>query len=580
MALTFEEDPETPGLIYAVDSETGLRRPAYDRSGALRASLEARVGAPEPPPVYTPEPEAPVSVQDALRAPPMGPPPPPAEPDPVAAAWQRAQEPAPAPVVRASGAPMPPPAAPAGTTLTKAKVEMGTPGYTYDNAAEEQRGADLLERTSEIDRRAALVDAVMNEQQIELGKQREDAARREAINAERSTRYERELRETVQREINPDRIRQNTSLFGSILGIIGQGLAEVTQPGAWEQIQRALDARVERDIQAQREQRDSMISMLTRKLGSAQQAEAHYRAQTNALAADLIETRLKRLGLAEAYGDQIQGLRDQAMAYNEAAKVASFGKPGKAEYEFERLKGGAGGPVYTNETLSKLKAIGIDEKRYREGLDAKTSGGLTVRQTGDAIKQLDADTNAIRSLMAANGGDLAGREVIQLPQSLSNWAAQLGIESHMNREEVNQLIQQHVIARAKQLGGETTAADLAAAQKEIGVTPTAYLRWLQRARDVQNREIRSALEQQFPGRGQQVFELLLGGASKNVGVPQTKATPFETRNAPPASEPARERSDVEKRQAENRRKLRERVGGFFDGFGSPIQLPQSGRGRF
>src|SRR5690606_6147811 len=145
MALTFEEDPETPGLIYAVDSETGLRRPAYDRSGALRASLEARAGAPEPPPVYTPEPAAPVSVQDALRAPPVGPPPPPAEPDPVAAAWLRAQEPAPGPMVRASGAPMRPPQAGPGREVSKTKGALGTPGCTYVQAAWQQRGSDLLE---------------------------------------------------------------------------------------------------------------------------------------------------------------------------------------------------------------------------------------------------------------------------------------------------------------------------------------------------------------------------------------------------------------------------------------------------
>jgi hypothetical protein len=477
--------------------------------------------------------------------------------------WSAAQSPTPV-SVRASGAPPPPPAPPGGTVLSKAKVSPGTPGYAYDKAAEEQRGEDLLERTLEQDRRAREVDMVLNEQQLELQKQKEEAARREQINAERSSRYEKELDSVVRTEINQDRIQQNSGFFGSLLGMIGQTVGYLAKPGSGLfRLQQDLDRRVQRDIDAQKEKKDSMINMLTKKLGSAQQAENHYRAQVNAFTADLLENRLGRLGLANQYADKIQELRDQAMAYNEAAKAASFGKPGTAEYTFERPKPTGTGPAYTNQTLSALKGMGIDEKRYRDGLGAKTASGLTVAQSADAVKQLDADVNTLNSLIAANGGSLSGKEVINIPQVLVPTLAQMGIEAGMTREQVNQMMAQHLVGRAKSLGGETTPGDLATVQKEVGDSPEAYFRWLQRQRGAHNQAVRTQLEQEFPGRGQQVFDLLLGGSSKNVGVPQVKPTPFEKRNPKEQPAEARELSDVEKRQRENRARVSERVRSFF-----------------
>lgn len=562
--MLFEEDPETPGLVYAIDEQAGTRRPFYDPTGVLRQSIMGRVDpvAP-PPPAYVPEPAAPVDVAGALRpgfAKPSAP-----APDAAAEEWSAAQSPTPV-SVRASGAPPPPPAAPGGTVLSKAKVSPGTPGYTYDRAAEEQRGEDLLERTLEQDRRAREVDMVLNEQQLELQKQKEEAARREQINAERSSRYEKELDGVVRTEINQDRIQQNSGFFGSLLGMIGQTVGYLAKPGSGLfRLQQDLDRRVQRDIDAQREQKDSMINMLTKKLGSAQQAENHYRAQVNAFTADLLENRLGRLGLANQYADKIQGLRDQAMAYNEAAKAASFGKPGTAEYTFERPKPtGTGGPTYTNQTLSALKGMGIDEKRYREGLDAKLASGITVAQGADNVKQLDRDVNTLNSLMEANGGELRGKEVINIPQVLIPTLSQMGIEAGMQREQVNQLLQAHLEQRAKQIfGSQVPSGGWATIQKEIGDSPQAYFRWLQRMRDTQNNGVRTQLEKEFPGRGQQVFDLMLGGSSKNVGVPQVKPTPFEKRN--PKEQPAetRELSDVEKKQRENRARVSERVRSFF-----------------
>lgn len=526
MALSFVPDPETPGLFSAVDDQTGVSRPVWDPDGSLRASIEQSVGAPArlpdyitgaatPPEPLAPPEAAPAPAAPAPQAPPLG-----------------------------TGAPMPPPPAPGGTVLSKAKVTPGIPGTPYDTAAEEQRGADLLERTSELQRRSDAVSSLMAESQVEMLRQKNEAAKREAVNAERSQRFERELEQTVAREVNPDRIKQNTPLFGSLLGIAGQVLGMLSLPGSgvqrWqEQVQRNLDARVQADIKAQYEKKDSTINLLTKQLGSAQQAENHYRAQVNAFTADILENRLKQMGVADQYADQIQGLRDQALAYNEAAKAASFGKPGQAEYTFEQPNpgAGAGGPAYANDTLTALKGLGIDEKRYREGLDAKVLSGVnspTIAMAADTTKRIDSDIKLVESIAAENGGQIPQTGPIKIPDWVAKKLAQAGYRDGMTAEQVGQLLNGYVNQQARAYGGAITEADREAAKTETGSSTQGIMFFLGRMRDKNNDAIRTQLEKEFPGRGQQVFDLLLKGSGANRGVPEPKATPFEKQNGPPA----------------------------------------------
>jgi hypothetical protein len=576
MPFSFTEDPETPGLITVVDPDSGVSRPVWDPRGELRASIMSRVEPAAPLPDYA----------SGAAAPPPVPVPAPAEPPaPEPQAWEASQQPKRPVTVRASGAPMPPPVAPGGTVLQKAKVTMGEPGYTYDKAAEEQRGADLLERTEEQNRRQQAYDAVLGEQQIELERQKNEAARREQLNAERATRFERELNDTVKREINPDRIKENTPVMGSILGIVGQALGMLSLPGSgvarWqEQVQTNLDRRIQRDIDAQKEEKESTINLLTKQLGSAQQAENHYRAATTALAADVLETRLKRMGLADQYADQIQGLRDQALAYNEAAKAASFGKPGKAEYTFERPKNAGAGPAYTNETLTALKALGVDEKRYREGLDAKVMAAQnapTIAMAADTTRRIDSDINLIQSIAAENGGTIPQTGPIKIPDWVARKLAQAGYAPGMTAEKVGQLLNGYVNQQARAYGGAITEADREAAKTETGSSTEGIMFFLGRMRDKNNDAIRTALEKEFPGRGQKVFELMLRGSGGNAGVPETSPKPFEKQNAPeaPPTEPAQAPTDLEQRQAANRASVKKRFTDFFSGM-APIQGPRYG----
>lgn len=588
MALTYEIVPDAPpGTLRAVDPERGIDRIVFDR----RKAEELGQGAPAPAPA-APMPEAssrpviqiPNSTGDAARVPSTPAMPPPVS-DTAAQAWGAAQEPAPAPIVRASGAPPPPPAAPAGTVLTKAKVEPGQAGYTYDKAAEEQRGEALLEQTVELQRRADATDVVRREQEIELQRQREDAERREAEQAAKATRYERELEQVVKRDVSARAIEENRGFFSSILGLVGQTLGYLSTPDSgFGRLQTALERRTERELAMQREDKESAINRLTKQLGSAQQAENHYRAQAYATTADILETKLQRLGVADQFADRIQALRDGAMAYNEAAKAASFGKAGQATYEFERPKPtgtGAAAPKLNNAMTQRLEKIGLTPEKWTKGLDGKVLAGNshtispTIAQAADTTRQIDADISLFESLAAANGGKLPNKGAINIPQSLVPKLAQMGFESGMQAEQVYQLLDGYVNHQARSYGGAITDSDRESAQKEVGSSTEGLRFYLKRLRDKNNRAIRTALSQQFPGAGNEVFSLLLEDSSANEGVPQAAPIPFEKKNAPEAAPVAREQSDDEKRQAENRRKLRERVTSFFDE-PSPVRAPRYG----
>lgn len=555
MPMRFIQEPNAPrGMGRVVDEAAGLDRMVYDpalaeqleSSGYAESSAqqETIANAPEASSVAPPAP--PVEAVAAPAAPALpGAAPPVSEPQ--AQAWQAANSPRPpAPIVRASGNPMPPGPAPEGTVLTKAKVEMGQPGYRYDQAAEEQRGEDLLERTMEMQRRADAADAVRREQEIALGEQKAEAQRREAEAQQKATRFESELETTVKREINQDRLQENQGFFGSILGLVGQTLGYLSTPDSgFGRLQSALERRTQRDIDAQKEAKESTINMLTKQLGSAQQAENHYRAQVFATTADILETKLQRLGVADQYADKIQGLRDNAMAYNEAAKAASYGKPGKAEYEFERPKPeavkGPGAPKLDNAMTQRLAKIGLTPAAWTKGLDGKvlaSQNAPTIAQAADTTRILDADINLFESLAAANGGKLPQKGAINVPDFLVPKLSQLGIEAGMGAEQVYQLLDGYINKQARSYGGAITDSDRDSAKRETGSSTEGLRFYLKRLRDTNNRAIRTALSQQFPGAGNEVFQLLLEDSAANEGVPEVKATPMEKKNGPPVSSKA------------------------------------------
>lgn len=559
MAMQFIQDPNGPrGMGRVVDPESGLDRLVYDPS--LAEEIEAgATPSTAPRNIQSVTPDQQLMIDNAAEAPtrqskpvvedpeltssatatvPGIPGMPPPVTKQAAESWAAKQAPVIAPIVRASGAPMPPGPAPEGTVLSKAKIEMGTPGYTYDQAAEDERTNRNIDKMADLENRAAARDIILNEQQIELQKQKEDAERRQAEMAQKTQRYERELETVVKTEINQDRLEQNKGFFGSLLGLIGQTLGYLSTPDSgFGRLQAALDRRVQRDIDAQKEVKESQINMLTKKLGSAEQAENHYRAQVYATTANIMENRLNRLGVADQYADRIQALRDNALAYNEAAKAASFGKPGQATYEYERPKptGPAAAPL--NATEQQLKDLGITREQYTKGLSGKVLPGEnspTIAQAADTTKRIDSDLALLDSIAAANDGTLPTKGVINIPQFMVPKLAQLGYQPGMDAEQVTQILDGYINQQARSYGGAITESDRESAKKETGHSSDGMRFFLRRLRDKNNSGIRSALEQHFPGSGQKVFNLFLQGTSSNTGVAESSPVPFEKQNVPPA----------------------------------------------
>lgn len=557
MAMQFIQDDDGPeGMGRVVDEETGLDRVVYDpelasqlRSGAAPTSEQQSVidNAADSDTAATPD--APALDNPQLPGLPTLPGQAPAVSEQRAAQWAAAQAPRVVPTVRASGSPPPPPSAPQGTVLDRAVVKPGTAGFTYDKSAEEARGDDLADRTLEQSNRQAAADAILNEQQIEFEKQKNEGMKLESENRTKSERFQKELDDVVTKEINPNRIEENQGFFGSLLGLVGQTLGYLSTPDSgFGRLQSSLNRRTERDIELQKDQKNSMISNLTRKLGSSQQAENHYRAQVNGMVANMLETRMKRLGVANQYGDKIQELRDQAMSYNEAAKAASFGKPGEATYTFAQPK-----PVKSVFRSSDSESKELEgllgpqwEKNYEAGMNAKVQPGensATVSMAMPMIAEMDNDLATLDSLAAANGGTIPMRGVLNVPKSLIGPLSRMGYKSGMQAEEAQQLLTAYVLRKARSYGGAVTESDAKNAEEEFGKSSDGLRRGIKRMRDGVNNGVRSAIATNFRGNAQRVYDISLrayggskGSPEASGDVPFVKETGKPKPDAPPKPE--------------------------------------------
>jgi hypothetical protein len=564
MAITFEQDPnELPGMGFFIDDASGMRRYGYDpeladtvsrgfpltadQSGAVSDMSQSAVPAEAPgAAVLQTGPQDPTKLptlpgQAPAQNPISGLP---SADQGAVSNWEQANTPTAQPIVRASGNPPPPPPAPAGTVLTKAEITPGTPGYTYDKAAEEARHEELLDRSLELDSRRDAETDVMWAQQIELNKQRQEDEKRLQEERQKSQRFEKELTDTVAQEINPDRIKDNRGLFGSVLGIVGEALAYLSTPDSgFGRMQAALDRRIQRDIEAQKEKKDSTINLLTKKLGSAQQAEAHYQSSVRGLALQTMEQQLKRLGVEGQYADQLQKMRDQVSAYDDAARQASYGKPGEAKYEFgqpKEVKGTGGGIKLTNDTTKRLEAIGLTPKALAEGMTKPSREGTnapTIAQAVQNVRQLDNDIKFLEALAAENGGTIEGTGVLKIPEAYVGYAAKLGLEKGLKAEQAGQLLNKYINQQARSYGGAITESDRDAALKEAGESTKGKLFFLRNLRGQTNNQVRQSLGVHFPGAGNDVLDIVNSEYESNTGLPDLPAAPITAQNGPDKSKP-------------------------------------------
>lgn len=535
----FEQDPNgPPGSGFAVDDESGMRRRVF-------VPIEQQGW-------WTPQP----SVNDVLKPgmAPAQPPAAPAAPPPTAAQPMRPQP--------FSGAPPPPPAAPPGTVLGKAELTPGIPGAPYDKAAEEQRGEALADETLRIDQQSQAAEALLNEQRLLLEQQQGENAKLAQDFSEKSSRYQTELDETVKREINPSRFNQNRGFMGTVLGLVG-ALAAFKSRHPMENfamLSRSLDQRIERDIEAQREAKQSAIANMTRKLGSAQQAENHYRAGAVQFAMSALETRLKSMGLANQYSDLIAQKRAQADAYNEAARAASFGKPGEAKYTYEQPKpiAGAGTALPRGPIEQQLRSLGVSKEDYTKawaaklgGKDGNPSAGTTV----GFINAIDQDIATLQTL--TNKGVLPNKFAAnQITDAMRGALQRLGVEfesdGSADLQKFNQVYTRRLIAEAKKMGGVITENDLRFTERVAGQSPQAILDWMQRMREDANRELIGHVNSYFPDHQQQIVDIMRGGQAGTTGIPGIRATSLGTsNNVAPADTKAPEPTET-KTERENR----------------------------
>lgn len=355
MPVTYTLAPEAPDSVRVSDSETGMSRILYapQKAAELRdQQAQGQVPVPNgsPPPFRSPmagnvPPAAPLpsyASDPAIPAPPL---PPPAS----SAGLPSAQPDLPPPTgmmpPRGSTAIPAPPAAPKGTQLHKAELTPGTPGQPYDLDRENARHEGLIDRKLTLQNQSDGVRAVLQEQDLRAQQQAAEDARREQEQAAKRVRYEKEL-EDVKRETGP---MSKLGAIGSIaLGLVGLFMANRQKnPGlALSRMNQSLDNAVTRDIENQRHERDSSINRLTAQVGDAQQAELMYRASVRKLALDRVKGHLQQLGEDAQTADLMRAAETEVQTIDDAAKAASFNKPGVGKYEFQQPKPGKGeGPT-------------------------------------------------------------------------------------------------------------------------------------------------------------------------------------------------------------------------------------------
>jgi hypothetical protein len=163
-----------------------------------------------------------------------------------------------------------------------------------------------------------------------------------------------------------------------------------------------------------------MINMLTRQLGSAQQAEAQYRASVRGLALNRMELQLKRLGTENQYKDLMDAARVEVETLNDQARQASMSKPTTAKYEYDRPKPVGGAPAPAGAVAgAPAQETFVDTELQRWGqaknLRPKDVYGLWGKYTKEIAEAAPA-YEAIRGAKEAiapyrQSGDVAGKGV-------------------------------------------------------------------------------------------------------------------------------------------------------------------------
>lgn len=554
MSVQYQLEPDVPDTVRVTDDASGTSRLVYDPNQAaqLRLATAAPTPAVAPIPLAQPGSDAPVPIPAAPIATPQvmdasSTMPPPAS-DAAVASYNGAPQPAPpAPIVRASGNPPPPPQpGPPGLTLLKADVKPGSPGYAYNQDAEDKRANKTIDRNLELQRQSDAVTGILNQQDIELGKQQaEDRAAQQQEEA-KASRYEAELK-AANKELDPGRLVKQEGIGGAILGLVGLAVAGFSKaPGlAMSRMNASLDARIARDINIQKEQKDSTLNLLTRQLGNAQQAAAMYRAGVRKAAFDRLGVQLKSQGTYNQYSDLMQAGRDELDTLNDQARQLSYGKPGAVEYQYGIPKPvkGTGEFVPTDASSQEINRLfgPKGQEMYLKAMQDKVGSGQnapTVQAALPMIHQMQEDESTLHSLAAENGGHIPTKGVMNVPQFLVGPLSKMGYQPGMKAEEANQIIQNYVSQKARSYGGVITDSDRKQAELEMGQSGDGLLRGIGRMKEGLNNSTRQVLATHFHGNADRALQISLRDYAGTPGVPDTSPVPFDVHNGPAESDTA------------------------------------------
>lgn len=561
MAIKYELG-ENPGEITATDEDSGQSVPVYDpdmydelkAGNQPTAEQNSKVSEGFSEPQTTEDPKAP----DQGSAVPVDPRLPPPVADDTAKAWQSAQAVAQpmftdpgdstAPKSLVPGNPVPnlpaPPTAPAGTSLLQADYKPGQSGQPFDPNKEDQRNNDLLDKRLALQGREEAENSIRREQEIELGRQKSEDEDRLAEATAKEARYDKELKTVVNKEINPNRLSENQGFFGSLLGIVGQTLAflDNTPEGAFRQFNAMLERRIDRDIAAQKEEKDSQIARLSKVLGSEKEAELHYRANARQLGTNVLQSKLDQLGVSNKYQDFMDQETDKTLALNDQAKAASLAKPGSAEFKFGIPKpvkpAGTGANKLNNDVTKELDKIHVSQKAYDDAFGepiSKQQNAPTVSEAVTNVSRIDNDVSLLDALAKANGGTIPTTGVWRVPQTFIQQAARAGIKDGMQAEQAGQVLNQYINQQARSYGGAITDSDREAALTEAGASTEGKMFFLRRLRNKTNEGIKATLARKLPGADNKALEIYMKSLHSGTGVTQSDAVPFEIENVPDAS---------------------------------------------
>lgn len=398
MSITYTLDPTAPdGSVRATDEESGASYLVYDPQKAKELN-------PPPPEDYSVPPIAPASVTTAAPTAPA-----PAYTPGAAASGAPVPTPsAAAPTGPYDGLP-PAPVAPPGTVVTKAEITPAVPGVPFDENAARQRAEEAQRLEDELTRRKQDEQVVRNDQILELSRRKEADEAREAELAEKNRRYEDELLAATKRELNPNRLRERETLFGSILGLVGALAAGARQTmqgpngTALQEYGNALDRRIQMDIDLQKSEKDSLINTLTKQLGSGQQAEAHFRASARGLFTDRLQAQLDNIGASNRYDDLILGLRAKTEEDLKRARQLSFAKPATSAYTFgqptkySRGVGGGSGAVAPVKIEASSQQYDTDDQEWANSFKAKKGINNSEGEKGwKAVGDYLADNSSLQ----------------------------------------------------------------------------------------------------------------------------------------------------------------------------------------